>query len=176
MHLPLQWQQTPVPALALGVLALPILSWRSRGGALSQEKSSYINAYMWNIEKWYRGACLQGRNRDCRCREQTCGRRGGWRGWDELGGYTTLCTTLCKMGFPGALVVKEPACQWRRHKRRRFNPWVGKTPWGGHGNLLQYSCLENPMVREEPGGLQSVGSQRVKHDWSNLTHMHACIK
>ena len=25
-----------------------------------------------------------------------------------------------------------------------FDPWVEKIPWGGHGNPLQYSCLENP--------------------------------
>ena len=30
-------------------------------------------------------------------------------------------------------------------------------------NPLQYSCLENPWT-EEPGGLQSMGSQRVGHD------------
>ena len=29
----------------------------------------------------------------------------------------------------------------------------------GHGTPLQYSCLENPRT-EEPGGLQSLGSQR----------------
>ena len=29
--------------------------------------------------------------------------------------------------------------------------------------ILQYSCLENPTT-EEPGELQSVGSQRVRHD------------
>ena len=28
--------------------------------------------------------------------------------------------------------------------RLRFNPWVGKISLGGHGNPLQYSCLENP--------------------------------
>ena len=28
-----------------------------------------------------------------------------------------------------------------------FNPWVGKSPGGSHGNPLQYSCLENPMDR-----------------------------
>ena len=28
----------------------------------------------------------------------------------------------------------------------------------GNGNLLQYSCLENPMDRE-PGGLKSIGWQ-----------------
>ena len=34
----------------------------------------------------------------------------------------------------------------------------------GNGNPLQYSSLENSMDREEPGGLQSMGSQRVRHD------------
>ena len=32
-------------------------------------------------------------------------------------------------GFPGGTSGKEPACQCRRHKRRGFNPWVGKIPW-----------------------------------------------
>ena len=40
----------------------------------------------------------------------------------------------------------------------------------GHGNLLQYSCLENPWT-EEPGGLQSIGSQKVRHDWNDLAHI-----
>ena len=26
-------------------------------------------------------------------------------------------------------------------------PGLGRSPGGGHGNLLQYSCLENPMDR-----------------------------
>ena len=26
-------------------------------------------------------------------------------------------------------------------------PWSGRSPRGGNGNLLQYSCLENPMNR-----------------------------
>ena len=30
---------------------------------------------------------------------------------------------------------------------------------GGNGNPLQYSCLKNPMNREELGRLQSIGSQ-----------------
>ena len=37
-------------------------------------------------------------------------------------------------------------------------PGSGRSPGGGHGNPLQYSCLENPWT-EEPGGLQSIGSQ-----------------
>ena len=45
----------------------------------------------------------------------------------------------------------------------------------GNGIPLQYSCLENPMT-EEPGGLQSMGSWRVGHDWVTslwlFTFMH----
>ena len=36
---------------------------------------------------------------------------------------------LIRLGFPGGASGKEPACQCRRHKRCRFNPWVGKIPW-----------------------------------------------
>ena len=42
-------------------------------------------------------------------------------------------------------------------------PGSGRCPGGGHGNPLQYSYLEDPMD-EEPGGLQSIGSQRVGHN------------
>ena len=33
-----------------------------------------------------------------------------------------------------------------------------------NGNPLQYSCLENPMDRGSWRGLESMGSQRVRHD------------
>ena len=32
-------------------------------------------------------------------------------------------------GLPRWCSGKEPACQCRRHKRPRFNLWVGKIPW-----------------------------------------------
>ena len=41
-------------------------------------------------------------------------------------------------------------------------PGSGRSPGGGHGNPLQYSCLENPI--EELDKLQSIGSQGVRHD------------
>ena len=34
-------------------------------------------------------------------------------------------------------------------------PGLGRFPGGEHGNLLQYSCLENPMDRLQSIGLQS---------------------
>ena len=37
-------------------------------------------------------------------------------------------------------------------RRPVFNPGWGRSPVGGHGNPLQYSCLDNSWI-EEPGGL-----------------------
>jgi len=49
-------------------------------------------------------------------------------------------------GFPsGSEAKNSPAMQ--DHRRCRFDPWVGKSPWRRHGNPLQYSYLENPMDR-----------------------------
>ena len=39
------------------------------------------------------------------------------------------------------LRLKESTCQGRRHRRRGFDPWVGKIPGEGNSNPLQYSCL-----------------------------------
>ena len=33
------------------------------------------------------------------------------------------------VGFPGDTSGKKPTCQFRRHKRHRFDPWVRKIPW-----------------------------------------------
>ena len=68
-------------------------------------------------------------------------------------------------GFPSGTSGKEPAHQHRRH---RFDPWVRKIPGGGHGNPLQYSCLENATDR---GAWQAIviGLQRVRHNRSDIT-------
>ena len=42
-------------------------------------------------------------------------------------------------------------------------PGSGRFPGEGNGNPLHYSCLENP-IDEDPGRLESMGSQRVGHD------------
>ena len=51
-------------------------------------------------------------------------------------------------------------------------PGLGKSPGGGNDNPLQYSCLENPWT-EQPGRVQSMGSQRVEHNrGTEHTHTH----
>ena len=42
-------------------------------------------------------------------------------------------------------------------------PGWGRSPGEGNGNPLQYFAWSIPWT-EEPGGLQSTGFQRVKHD------------
>ena len=48
------------------------------------------------------------------------------------------------MGFPGGSAGKESACSTGDPA---LIPGSGRSPGGGHGNPLQYSCLENPMDR-----------------------------
>ena len=42
-------------------------------------------------------------------------------------------------------------------------PGLGRSPGEGNGNPFQYSCLGNPWT-EEPGRLQFMGLQRVRHN------------
>jgi len=46
-----------------------------------------------------------------------------------------------------ALVVKNRLANARNIGDVDSNPRLGRSPGGGHGNPLQYSCLENPMDR-----------------------------
>ena len=62
----------------------------------------------------------------------------------------------------GALVVKNSPVNAGDTRDTGSIPGPGRSPGGGHGNPLQYSCLRIPWT-EEPGGLQSTGSQRVRH-------------
>ena len=45
------------------------------------------------------------------------------------------------LGFPGGSGSKESACNAGDPS---LIPRLGGSPGGGHGNPLQYSCLENP--------------------------------
>ena len=62
-----------------------------------------------------------------------------------------------------ALVVKNPSANAGDIRDVGLIPGSGRSPGGGRGNPLQCSCLENPMDRG-PGGLQSIGSHRARHD------------
>ena len=72
-------------------------------------------------------------------------------------------------GFPGGASSKELTYQCRRHWDVGSIAGLRRSPGGGHGNPLQYSCLENPL----DSGAGGMGLQRVRNDWSDLAHMLA---
>ena len=76
--------------------------------------------------------------------------------------FTVLISCLHRL--PSGASGKEPVCLCRRHKRLGFKHWVGKIPLeegvATHSSILAWRV---PWT-EEPGGLQSIGSQRVGHD------------
>ena len=51
------------------------------------------------------------------------------------------------LGFSGGSVGKESGCNAGDAEDTSLIPRSGRSPGGGHGNPLQYSCLENPMDR-----------------------------
>ena len=50
-------------------------------------------------------------------------------------------------GFPGGAVVKNPLANAGDARGTGLIPGSGRSTEEGNGNLLQYSCLENSMVR-----------------------------
>ena len=61
------------------------------------------------------------------------------------------------------LVVKNLSAKARDIRDLGLIPGWGRCPGGRHGNPLQYSCWRIPWT-EEPGGLQSMGLHRARHD------------
>ena len=71
-----------------------------------------------------------------------------------------------------ALVVKNPPANAGDTRDKGSTSGSGRSPGGGHGSPLQYSCLENPWT-EEPGGLQPMGLQRVRCNGSGSARTHS---
>ena len=76
--------------------------------------------------------------------------------------YTIFCRSH---NFPGGSDGKESAgyvgdLGWRPG----FDPWVGKIPWRRAWQPIPVFLPGESPWTEEPGGLQSMRSQRVGHD------------
>ena len=63
---------------------------------------------------------------------------------ETLKKYMCVCVYI---GFPGGTMGKEPTCNAGDIRDMGSMPGSGRSPGGGHGNPLQYSCLENSMDR-----------------------------
>ena len=74
---------------------------------------------------------------------------------------------------------KESTCKCRRCKGRSFHPWVGKIPWRGKWQPTPVFLPGKSHSRRdptEPGGLQSIESQRVGPDWAQQQKPHLKIR
>ena len=68
-------------------------------------------------------------------------------------------------GFPGNRVVKNPPTNSGDAGDSGSIPWLGRSPGGGNGKSLQYSCLGNPMDRGAWWG----AVYRVTESWTRLS-------
>ena len=69
-------------------------------------------------------------------------------GWDELGDWDRhIYTTVHKIGFPDGSAGKESTCNTGDTGDAGSIPKLGRSLGEENGNPLQYSCLENLMVR-----------------------------
>ena len=70
VHHQLQWNIIPMEyysAVKRNELESLVVMWmdlESVKKSKREKQTLYINSYAWNIERWYRWACLQARNRD----------------------------------------------------------------------------------------------------------------
>ena len=107
-----------------------------------------------------------------------------WRKWNclswasEIKGIHDICFQTSQRLYTqdgthffilyGGASGKELACQYRRHKRHGFDPWVGKSPlkesMATHCSILAQRI---PMDREAQQ-VPSTRSQRVGQNWSKL--------
>ena len=76
---------------------------------------------------------------------------------------------------PDSTSSKGPTCQCKRCKRHRFDPWVGFDPlekeMATHSSILAWRIPRT----EEPGGLQSMGSQS-QTGLKRLSTQRACTQ
>ena len=67
------------------------------------------------------------------------------------------------------LMLKNPPANAGDVRDARSVPGSGRALGRGHGCRCRILAGRIPWT-EEPGGLRSMGSQRVRHDRSNLAH------
>ena len=98
----------------------------------------------------------------CSCLENP-GDRGAW--WASVCGVAQSRTRLKQ-------IISSSSRQCRRHRRCGFYPWVRNIPWrremATHSSILAW---KTPWT-EGTGRLQSMGLQRIRHDWICMQARH----
>ena len=75
-----------------------------------------------------------------------------------------------------ALVVKNLHANAKDIRDKGSIPGSGRSPEGGHGNPLQYSCLENPMDTRSLAGYNPQGHKELDTpEWLRM-HAHTWVR
>ena len=92
---------------------------------------------------------------------QITGEKSRKQGGREIQAKTKQIKRQQKGDFLSGSVGKESACS---AEDMSSMPGLGRSPGGGHGNLLQYSCLEHLMDREawQPAEVHRVAKSLIK--------------
>ena len=140
---------------------------------------SPVSIPLFSKSLWNKGSCLLSGSL-----------RGNWTQWEDLTSSKTtmqcfqnliLCPvtikySICRsklLGFLGGSDGKESACS---AGDLGWIPGLGRFAGGGHGNPLQYSCLESPHGQRSLSGYSPWGSQRVGHNWATKHSTHRDVK
>ena len=77
-------------------------------------------------------------------------------------------------GLPWWFSSKESVCNVGATRNMSLIPGLARSPGGGHGNSLQYTCLENPRGQRSLVGY-SPWSHRVGHDSATKHTQHSIL-
>ena len=129
---PAQWALLLAPCLQIRKLRPPVVKWLAPGQVAEKWQSQDSHL----VFGWPTHVCLH---------------------LSEGFGEGKMRAWACEVG----LVVKNPPANTGDIRDTGSILGSGRSPGGGHGNPLQYSCLENPMDR----GLWWATIQGVTESW-----------
>ena len=92
-------------------------------------------------------------------------------GWDKNNLYETQRLTMqyTVWGLPWWLRGKKSACNAGNAGDAGSIPGSGRSPGGGNGNPLQYSCMQNPMDREAwQATVHRVAKSQTQLQWLSM--------
>ena len=79
-----------------------------------------------------------------------------------------ILINLCVFPGVGSSLVAQTVKNPLQCGRPGFDPWIGKIPWRRAWQPIPVFFPRESPWTEEPGGLQPMGSQRVRHNWATL--------
>ena len=89
------------------------------------------------------------------------------KSWTRLSNWTELKRSV--WDWIVVLVVKNLPANTGDIRKISSIPVSGRSPGGGHGNLLQYSCLENPMDRRAwRAAIHGVSKSQTRLKWLSM--------